>query len=213
MKGLITTALLVGVVSYSPAVKSEPLFHGPLISGALCKSDIEPEPVEFHQHVRPLADLISQGEGDWNSVNRGWAGDTPGGIQRLTGKTFEMYTVGQVLDMQRGWIYAVGRYQFIPKTLRYAVRVSDVSYGDKFNSDTQDKLFAALLNHKRPAVGSYIRGEHGNKNWALNELAREWASVEYSYGRGYYDGYGGNRAKISRYRAGIVLDELRATYK
>lgn len=213
MKAIITAVLLLGAVSYSPQAKSEPVFYGPLISGAVCKADIEVPPVQFHALVRPLADLISQGEGDWNSVNRGWAGDTPGGIQRLTGKTFDKYTVGQVLDMQRGWLYAVGRYQFIPKTLRYAVRVSGVSYSDKFTPDTQDKLFAALLNHKRPAVGSYIRGEHSNKNWALNELAREWASVEYRYGRGYYDGYAGNRAKISRYKAGLVLDQLRASYK
>ena len=208
MKGLITTALLVGVVSYSPAVKSEPLFYGPLIPGALCKSDIV---IAFHEHVTPLGDLISKGEGDWNAVNRGWAGDTPGGIQRLTGKTFDQFTVGQVMDMQRRWLFAVGRYQFIPKTLRFAVSMSDVKITDKFTPDTQNRLFAALLEHKRPEIGAYLRGEHDSLNAALRGLAKEWASVEYFGwgGRGYYNHIGGNRAHISWEDAASALKEVR----
>jgi len=167
---------------------------------------------EFQQVVKPLADLISKGEGDYNSVNRGYAGDTPGGIQGLTGLTFENYTVGQVMDMQRTRLYAVGRYQFIPKTLRFAVAMSDVDRMDMFTPETQDKLFAALILYKRPAVGAYIRGNHDHQGWALNELAKEWASVEYRYGRGFYDHIGGNRALIARVEAAAVLEEVRADY-
>jgi hypothetical protein len=167
---------------------------------------------EFQQVVKPLADLISKGEGDYNSVNRGYAGDTPGGIQGLTGLTFENYTVGQVMDMQRTRLYAVGRYQFIPKTLRFAVAMSDVDRMDMFTPETQDKLFAALILYKRPAVGAYIRGNHDHQGWALNELAKEWASVEYRYGRGFYDHIGGNRALITRVEAAAVLEEVRADY-
>ena len=85
-----------------------------------------PNFVAVHTRLKPLGDLISKGEGDYNAVNRGYAGDTPGGIQGLTGMTFENYTVGQVMDMQRTRLYAVGRYQFIPVTLRFAVRHSEV---------------------------------------------------------------------------------------
>ena len=130
----------------------------------------------------------------------------------MTGKTFENFTVGQVMDMQRSRVYAVGRYQFIPVTLRYAVAMSEVSPLDMFTPDTQNRLFAALLDHKRPAVGAYIRGHHNLQGWALNELAKEWASVEYRYGRGFYDHIGGNRAKISRAKAAEVLEELRETF-
>ena len=166
----------------------------------------------FHEVVVPLADLISKGEGDWNAVNRGWAGDTPGGIQGLTGKTFDQYTVSQVMQFQERWLYAVGRYQFIPVTLRYAVAMSDVKPTDKFTPETQNKLFAALLDHKRPAIGAYIRGHHDYKGWALNELAKEWASVEYRYGRSYYSHVGGNRAHITRVEASVILDEMRSTF-
>jgi len=83
----------------------------------------------------PLADLIAKGEGDYNAVNRGYAGDTPGGIQGLTGLTFENYTVGQVIAYQKRWLYAVGRYQFIPTTLRFAVAHSDVDNLDMFTPE------------------------------------------------------------------------------
>jgi hypothetical protein len=182
--------------------------------GAFCEAPavVKQTQKEFHQVVKPLADLISKGEGDYNAVNRGYAGDTPGGIQGLTGLTFENYTVGQVMDMQRHRLFAVGRYQFIPVTLRFAVAMSDVDRLDMFTPETQDKLFAALLLYKRPAVGAYIRGNHDHQGWALNELAKEWASVEYRYGRGFYDHIGGNRAHITRTEAASALEEVRADY-
>ena len=211
MNGLIKTAIaaIAATACLYGGTPAEPTkIISPAVFGKFCETGY---PV-FHKHVMPLADLISQGEGDWNAVNRGYAGDTPGGIQRLTGKTFENFTVGQVMDMQRSRVYAVGRYQFIPVTLRYAVAMSEVSPLDMFTPETQNKLFAALLDHKRPAVGAYIRGHHNHQGWALNELAKEWASIEYRYGRGYYDHIGGNRAKISRAKAAEVLEELRETF-
>lgn len=164
---------------------------------------------DFHVQIKPLADLISKGEGDYNAVNRGYAGDTPGGIQGLTGLTFENYTVGQVMDMQRNRLYAVGRYQFIPVTLRFAVSMSDVERLDMFTPDVQDRLFAALVLYKRPSVGAYIRGNHDLIGWALNDLAKEWASVEYRHGRGFYDHIGGNRAHITRAEAEVALNQSR----
>ena len=211
MNGLIKTAIaaIAATACLYGGTPAEPTkIISPAVFGKFCETGY---PV-FHKHVMPLADLISKGEGDWNAVNRGYAGDTPGGIQRLTGKTFENFTVGQVMDMQRSRVYAVGRYQFIPVTLRYAVAMSDVSPLDMFTPETQNKLFAALLDHKRPAVGAYIRGHHNHQGWALNELAKEWASIEYRYGRGFYDHIGGNRAKISRAKAAEVLEELRETF-
>lgn len=166
----------------------------------------------LHVKIRPLADLIARGEGSWNSVNRGRAGDTPGGIQRLTGKTFDQFTVREVIEMQRLWLYAVGRYQFIPTTLRFAIRHSDVSLDQRFTPEVQDRLMAALIFYKRPAIGAYLRGDHNLLGWALNELAREWASIEYRNGRGFYDHVGGNRAHVSRAAAAAVLQQVKASW-
>ena len=173
--------------------------------GASC-----PKPADkTHLKLKPLGDLISKGEGDYNAINRGRAGDTPGGIQGLTGQTFENYTVGQVMDMQRRRLYAVGRYQFIPKTLRFAVAMSDVDRLDMFTPETQDKLMAALILFKRPSVGAYLRGDHDNLNWAMNDMAKEWASIEWRNGRGFYDHIGGNRAHITRAELSDVLQSIK----
>tara|TARA_Y100001973_G_scaffold88245_1_gene133187 strand:- start:1612 stop:2286 length:675 start_codon:yes stop_codon:yes gene_type:complete len=170
---------------------------------------LNPYYYEEYKRLKPFGDLVSTGEGDYNSVNRGYAGDTPGGIKSLTGKTFENYTVGQVMAYQQRWLYAVGRYQLIPSTLRFAVANSKVSKQDMFTDETQDKLMAALVLHKRPAIGGYIKGEHDSITLAMDEAAREWASVEFRNGRGYYDGIGGNRANISRVSLEKVLKEIK----
>lgn len=158
-------------------------------------------------------DLIATGEGDYNSVNRRRAGDTPGGIQWLKGRTFENFTVKEVIQMQRWQVHAVGRYQLIPSTLRFAVRHSSVEELDMFTPETQDRLMAALIFYKRPAVGAFIRGDHELIGWALNELAKEWASIEYRNGRGFYDHIGGNRSKISRAQVSAVLQDIRNNWK
>ena len=179
-------------------------------SGLFCSN---PAYIAPHKVLKPVLDLISKGEGDYNAINRGRAGDTPGGIQGLKGMTFENFTVGQVIEMQRTQPYAVGRYQFIPSTLRWAVAMSDVDELDMFTPEVQDKLAAALIMYKRPAVGAYIRGDHNLEGWALNEMAKEWASIEYRNGRGFYDHIGGNRANISRAEMSSVLQEVKASWQ
>lgn len=167
----------------------------------------------IHEQLKPLADLIAQGEGDYNSVNRGWAGDTPQGIKGLTGSSFAGFTVGRVIEMQQTWIYAVGRYQFIPRTLRFAVNQSNVKLTDHFTPETQDRLMAALILYKRPIIITYLQGNHDNLGATVDALAREWASIEYRSGRGYYDYVGGNRASVSRASVAKVLQAMKSTWQ
>lgn len=159
--------------------------------------------------ITPVADLLAKGEGNWDSVNRGRAGDTPGGIKSITGKSFSEHTVGEVRSMQRRSIYAVGRYQFIPNTFSYAVRAAGVRPGEHFTPEVQNRLLKALLDHKRPSIGAYIRGEHANLNRALTALSQEWASVAWRNGRSYYAGRGGNAAHVTRHEAAIALNRAR----
>ncbi len=167
----------------------------------------------IHVQLKPLADLLARGEGDYNSVNRGWAGDTPQGIDGLTGSSFAGFSVQRVLEMQSGWLYAVGRYQFIPSTLRFAVDSSSVSWHDNFTPEVQDRLMAALVLYKRPTIVSYLQGSHDNVGAAVDALAREWACVEYRNGRGYYDGYGGNRASLTRQEVVAVLQSIKDSWQ
>ena len=125
----------------------------------------------------------------------------------------EETTVREIISMQRGWIYAVGRYQFIPVTLRFAVAMSSVDMEDKFTPDIQDRLMAALVLYKRPAIGAYLRNDHDLIGWALDELAKEWASVEYRNGRGFYDHIGGNRAHVTRKEAWEILQSIKQAWQ
>ena len=203
--------LLVPCITLASVLGGSGVFHvqpaRAIVPGALCLNPDKPDPI--HIQLKPLADLLARGEGDYDSVNRGRAGDTPQGLTALTGKGYSRTTVREIISMQRSWIYAVGRYQFIPVTLRFAVAMSTVSEEDYFTPEVQDRLMAALILYKRPAIGAYLRGDHDYIGWALNELAKEWASVEYRNGRGYYDHVGGNRAHISRTEAWEVLQSIK----
>ena len=172
---------------------------------------INPPAPPVHERVEPIAEMISKGEGDWNAINRGRAGDTPGGFQALLGDTCENFTIGEILDMQAsGRLYAVGRYQFIPTTLRLAVQQSGVSRLDFFSPATQNRLLIALLQHKRPAVWAYLTGE-GTIDAALDALAKEWASIATADGRTYYVGTS-NAAHVTRDEARIALEQARALF-
>lgn len=190
IKAICLSPIILGVCGEYSSL-TEPSRYTP---GEYCRIETSPP----HAKLKPLADLLASGEGDYNSVNRGYAGDTPGGIQSITGKNFSAFTVREVISLQRSSVYAVGRYQLIPTTLRFAVKKSGVKPSDYFTGDVQDRLMASLIFHKRPAVGEYLTDEHDDVDMAINAIAREWASVEYTNGRGYYDYQSGNKASITR---------------
>jgi hypothetical protein len=164
-------------------------------------------------------DTIVSGEGDVNSVNRGVAGDTPGGAQSIFGKDLTEMTVGEIMDAQdRGDVFAVGKYQIIPSTMKEFVSGSDVKRSDKFTEATQDKFRDYVINIKRPEVGKYLRGETDDPTEAGQALAREFASVGLQYaenkrqrGQGRYDNdSGGNKASISPEEITAALKKDRA---
>lgn len=205
---LLSAGLVFGLLGSVPSIAAPGDFCPKSAAPTLAAAKAAP----VHEQLAPLADLLASGEGNYNSVNRGWAGDTPGGMKSVTGSSLVAYTVGQIIDLQGYRVYAVGRYQFIPSTLRFAVDASNVSYSDKFTPEVQDRLMAALIAYKRPIVLSYLQGSHGNLGAVLDALAREWASVEYRNGRSYYS-RGGNRAKITRAQVAKVLKDIKAGWQ
>ena len=158
--------------------------------------------------VNPLLDLIAAGEGDYDSVNRGKAGDTPAGWPGL-----EKLTIGAVQQLQRDrTLFAVGRYQFIPETLRMALEAAGFSASDLFSPETQDWLAVALLlGGKRPVLRDYLLGKNVSIEAAQLDLAKEWASIPQANGRGVYDGdSAGNRATAKVTRVQSALKAARA---
>jgi hypothetical protein len=171
------------------------------------------------QAYKPLLDLIARGEGDYNAANRGTAGDTPGGLQAIFGgRSAEQISINELIRAgQKRQVFAVGRYQFIPSTLREAVKREGLSGQEPFNAEVQDRLARYLLNQKRPAIGTFLSGRSNNLREAAQDLAREFASVGLTYpeagrrvGQSRYAGTAGNAASISPQEAQEALKKVRA---
>jgi hypothetical protein len=155
------------------------------------KAPETPRGMNVFDGLMPLLDLIAKGEGSYISINCGRAGDTPGGRLGL-----DRMTIDQVMALQREGVFAVGRYQFIPETLKIAARDSGMKGSDLFDPEGQDMLATALLlGGKRPLLRDYLLGKDVPIETAQLELAKEWASIPMANGKGFYDGdRAGNRA-------------------
>ena len=128
--------------------------------------------------VGGLLNMIKTGEGNYNSMNRGKAGDTPGGSKEYLGRNLTDMTIGEIKKLQlEKEIYAAGAYQFIPSTLDYITKKSGMGDDLFFNKKTQDELGRQLIiNGQRPNLASFIKGESDDVNSAMMDLAKEFAS-------------------------------------
>ncbi|MEM7679265.1 MAG: peptidoglycan-binding domain-containing protein, partial [Myxococcota bacterium] len=163
-----------------------------------------------------LGDLISRGEGGYNSFNRGRAGDSGG--REID---FSQLTVGEVMRRQAlpqndpDRLFAVGRFQVIPSTMTEAVNNLGIDKNQRFTPELQEQIFADyLIDDKRPAVNAYITGRSDNLGAAQLALAQEFASVaDPRTGRSFYDGIGNNSASITANEAAGALNDMRAQYR
>ena len=133
---------------------------------------------------------ISKGEGGYNSYNRGIAGDSTTAVLDITQMTINEIMTKQSTKFSNGKreLFAVGRYQMIPVTLAEAVKNKKlgVSSTDLFSPETQEKLFMHLI-YKRPYLIGYLTGKSSDIDAAVNDLAREFASLPMTNGKGRYD--------------------------
>ena len=168
-----------------------------------------PTPVATGTGFGGLLGMIRGGEGGWNSVNRGTAGDS-----RPMGN-LTTQPIGVVEDMQsRGRVFAVGAYQFTPGVLARARREAGLSPNAPFSPENQNKMAMALiLGSKRKKLAAYIRGESNDLNAAHWDIASEWAALQAPNGRGVYDGdKGGNMASIPAASVRAALIKARRAY-
>lgn len=90
--------------------------------------------------------------------------------------------------------HAIGRYQFIPSTLRQLVRELGVNHGAQFTPALQDKLADLLL--EDAGFARFRTGELSRKQF-MHNLARIWAGLPTASGKSYYSGIAGNKAGMS----------------
>ena len=132
---------------------------------------------------------------------------------------FTDMTIQQVLDWQKGGEWrrlgagssAVGKYQFIEETLRDVVRSSGIDPNTKFTPAIQDKLIMQRLFSKR-GMKDYLDGKISDEEMVDNNLAKEFAGLKQTNGRGFYDGDGINKAGLSARRTIAALQRFKEAY-
>ena len=94
-----------------------------------------------------------------------------------------------------GQPHAIGRYQFIPATLRRLVKVLDVPTDAYFTAEIQDRLANQLL--LEAGLRDFLSGSLPAPAFQDN-LAKIWAGLPTQNGRSHYHGYAGNKAVLTR---------------
>ena len=156
-----------------------------------------------------LGNLISRGEGGYNSVNLGQAGG-----YRSSTRDLENMTIAQVMAAQKNKEFnAAGKYQIIGPTLANAVKALKLNTNEKFSAANQEKIFKEyLLSIKNQAIGDYISGKSNDITAAVKAASKEWASVtDPDTGKSHYAGVGNNKASISVEEMTRALQLARAT--
>jgi len=182
------------------------------------------------KYAASLASNIAQfesGSAGYNAYNKGTVGNKM--IPSDKPVDFSKMTIAEYLkrgDLKAGdpnRLFAVGKYQIIPETMKQLVKALKLD-PDKtlLDATTQDLLFTeGLIKQKRQNVADYLAGRSDNRDAAILDLAMEFASVGVPYpagkakrrGESFYAGIGGNQAHNSPDAVGAALDADRQKNK
>ena len=98
------------------------------------------------------------------------------------------------IDRTPGQPHAIGRYQFIPATLKRLVNELGLSPHETFSPQVQDRLAQTLS--AEAGFNDVSRGAIGRRTF-MNNLSRIWAGLPNSTGKSHYHGYAGNKATMT----------------
>ena len=163
-----------------------------------------------------ILSFISKGEGGYDSSNKGTKNKAIIGRQDSTvinGKPLSQSTIAEVQEAQSNGLFAVGRYQFVPETFKIVVKQLGIPEDAVFTPELQDQMGTQLLfGTKRPKLAAYLRGENDNIDVAMQEFAKEWASIPVpSTGLSHYASKG-NKAKHTVEETKQILQSARAKF-
>lgn len=141
---------------------------------------------------KELLDFIGEGEGTYDSANRGTINGKIQGAEitaKRDGKLVSEMTISEIRNYQAitdpkdtNRLFTVGKYQTTPDTFEEAVKALGISEDTVFSSDVQDKVGIYLVSKKRPRLGKYLKGDDSiSTDRAMLDLAMEFASVPVPY--------------------------------
>jgi hypothetical protein len=147
---------------------------------------------------------------------KGYIEGSYGNKYPLLNKPLSEYTVGEVMQFQArsrdntGQLWATGRYQIIPNTLKGLQQSMKLPLTAKYDNATQDAMGLKLLT-ERSAIRNYITSAIGdtkeNLERAALEVSKIWSSVGVPFAtqgrnqavqknQSYYSG-GGDKASVT----------------
>lgn len=153
--------------------------------------------------ARQIRDLIGQaeaGRAGYDAVQWGARIKPPARPTAMTLAEIDRW----ILDTP-GQPHAIGRYQFIPRTLSWLVQRLGLPPETQFTPEVQDRLADLLL--ADAGLDAVIRGEIERIVFKRN-LARIWAGFPLPNGKSYYEGFAGNKATMSWQRFADRLDRI-----
>ena len=169
--------------------------------GKMARITILPQPSSDQLNAESdlLGTVIARGEstasGGYNAYNTGLAGRSAAPID------FSQLTIAEVMALQaRRAVFAVGKYQIIPRTLADAVAALEIDVKVNFTPDVQEVIFARYLAaRRRPDIYLFVTGKHDDIGAAHLALAKEWAAVAKpgTHRTSYYAGKARNKASIT----------------
>ncbi|SDY31368.1 hypothetical protein [Citreimonas salinaria] len=139
-----------------------------------------------------LRDIIAKaeaGRAGFDAVQHGAKIPPPNAPTRMT--IAEIYAW---IDATPRQPHAIGRYQFIPSTLRALVEALEIDPATRFSPAVQDRLADRLL--AQAGMHAFKSGALSRDRFMLN-LARIWAGLPTASGKSFYEGYAGNSATMS----------------
>jgi hypothetical protein len=160
-----------------------------------------------------ITDTIGKAEGGYNSYNKGKAGDSNGVPLNLADMT-----VGQIMALQlahktnqANGIFAAGKGQWIPSTLKGLVKSLGIDPNTKFDENFQDALMMKTIPQK---TMDYWAGKHNDVSGALHAMSGVWAGLPdpNKGGKSFYEGIGGNKANIGMDEAMRMMQYGRSHY-
>ena len=142
--------------------------------------------------VDRLLALIARAEAgpaDYDAVQHGARVPPPGPPTALT-----LAQIDAWIAATPNQPHAIGRYQFIPDTLRRLVRAEELPPQTVFAPGVQDRLAMVLL--REAGLEDFRTGDLPRSRF-MHNLARIWAGLPLPDGRSYYEGYAGNSATMT----------------
>ena len=162
--------------------------------------------IELVRYTPPPADMILQGGSSADRVRHliaaaeagrmGYDAVQHGARVKPARRPTDM-TIAEIyawIKATPGQPHAIGRYQFIPATLRRLVEIRGFDHGTRFSPQVQDALADVLL--AEAGYNEVQTGRIGRRTF-MNNLSKIWAGLPNSTGKSHYHGYAGNRATMS----------------